>query len=81
MIKKGKLTLLQRFPMDSFSADVHVMCNVTKVHSFTRNFLGGALSFICTHVISCRFNGENDNVMLELPLFSGGMLLLLVYLP
>ena len=62
MIKKRKLRLIQRSTMDSFSADVNVYMRRHQARSFARNFVSHELSFIFT-----RFNGKNDNVVLECP--------------
>ena len=40
-------------------------CDVTKARSFARNFVSRELSFISHGDVSYRFNGKNDNVVLE----------------
>ena len=40
-------------------------CDVTKARSLARNFVCRELSFIFTRDVSYRFNGKNDNVVLE----------------
>ena len=60
MIKKRKLTLMQRSTMDSFSADVNVNMRRHKI-SLAVNYR------LYSHGdVSYRFNGKNDNVVLEL---------------
>ena len=44
------------------------ICDVTKARSFARNFVSRELSFISKGDVSYRFNGKNDNVVLELVL-------------
>ena len=40
-------------------------CDVTNARSFARNFVSPELSFISHSDVSYRFNGKNDNVVLE----------------
>ena len=65
MIKKGKVTLLQRFPMDLFSTDVNVYMRRHKSSLFATISLNGNYGLFTHSDVSYRFNGENDNVVLE----------------
>ena len=40
-------------------------CDVKKARSFASNFVSRELSFISRGYVSYRFNGKNDNVVLE----------------
>ena len=66
MIKKRKLTLMQRSTMDSFSADVNVYMQRHKSGSFARNFVSWNYRLFSHVDVSYRFNGKNDNFVLKL---------------
>ena len=66
MIKKGKVALLQYFPMDLFSAGVNVYmrCHESSLpHSIS---LIVNYHFFAHSELSYRFNGENDKGVIEL---------------
>ena len=66
MIKKGKEILLQRCPIDSFSMDVNVYMRHHKSALFRTQFCQLCIIIYLHSDIVYRFNGESDNVVLEL---------------
>ena len=65
---KGNVTLLQSFPMESFSVDVKFTftCDVTKARSFACTSL--TVNYHLIHMVFTMGSlwGENDTVVLEL---------------
>ena len=66
MIKKRKLTLMQRSTMDSFSADVNVYLRRHKSALFSHAISLAVKYRLFSHGgVSYRFSGKNGNVVLE----------------
>ena len=67
MIKKRKLTLMQLSTMDSFLADVNVYMRRHKSALFRTQFRLKTVNYhLFSHGdVSYRFNGKNDNIVLE----------------
>ena len=65
MIKKEKLTLLQRFPMDSFSGGCKCLHSISQKRAILHSSSKVNYRLFAHSDVLYRFNLENDDIVLE----------------